>query len=82
MSRKRSATITASQLKAKCLALLEEVQQTQKEYVITKRGKPVARLVPAGPRKKADDVFGRLKGTGVIIRGDIFSTGERWEADE
>jgi prevent-host-death family protein len=82
MTRKPSATIAAGEFKAKCLALLDEVQQTQKEYVITKRGKPVARLVPAEPRKKADDVFGRLKGTGVIIRGDIFSTGERWEADE
>jgi prevent-host-death family protein len=81
MSRKRSATITAGQFKAKCLALLEEVQQTRKEYVITKRGKPVARLVPAESKENKDDVFGRLKGT-VRIRGDIFSTGERWEADE
>jgi prevent-host-death family protein len=76
-----STTIAAGQFKAKCLALLDEVQQTRKEYVITKRGKPVARLVPAEPMKKTDDVFGRMKGTGVI-RGDIFSTGERWEADE
>jgi prevent-host-death family protein len=76
-----STTIAAGEFKAKCLALLDEVQQTRKEYVITKRGKPVARLVPAEPKKKTDDVFGRLKGTGAI-RGDIFSTGERWEADE
>jgi prevent-host-death family protein len=81
MTRKPSATIGAGELKAKCLALLDEVQQTRKEYVITKRGKPVARLVPAEPKKKTDDVFGRLKGTGVI-RSDIFSTGERWEAGE
>jgi prevent-host-death family protein len=82
MSRKPSATITAGQVKAKFLAVLDDVQQTRTEYVITKRGKPVARLLPAESEKRGDDVFGRLKGTGVIIRGDIFSTGERWEADE
>lgn len=76
-----STTIAAGEFKAKCLALLDEVQQTRKEYVITKRGKPVARLVPAQAKKTTDDVFGRLRGT-VTIHGDIFSTGERWEADE
>jgi len=75
------AIIAAGEFKAKCLALLDEVQQTRKEYVITKRGKPVARLVPAETPKKTKDVFGRMKGTGKIL-GDIFSTGERWEADE
>ena len=74
-----STTIAAGEFKAKCLALLDEVQQTRKEYVITKRGKPVARLVPTGV--KDDQIFGRLKGT-VKIHGDIFSTAERWEADE
>ena len=81
MSRKPSATITAGQLKAKCLVVLDEVEQARKEYVITKRGKPVARLVPAESKKSRDDVFGRLRGT-VTIRGDIFSTGVQWEADE
>ena len=76
-----STTIAAGEFKAKCLALLDEVQQTRKEYVITKRGKPVARLVPAQSKEEGEDVFGRMKGT-VTIRGDIFSTGERWEADE
>jgi prevent-host-death family protein len=73
-----STTIAAGEFKAKCLALLDEVQQSRREYVITKRGKPVARLVPT--EEKPDEIFGRLKGTGKI-HGDIFSTGERWEAD-
>ena len=71
-------TIAAGEFKAKCLALLDEVAETGKEILITKRGKNVARLVPAevDPAK----VWGRLKGTGKI-HGDIFSTGEKWEAD-
>jgi len=58
--------------------LLGEVQRQRKEIVITKRGKPVARLVPVDDESPV--IFGRLKGT-VRILGDIFSTGERWEAD-
>jgi len=71
--------ITVAEFKAKCLALLDEVQQSRREYVITKRGKPVARLVPT--EEKGEEIFGRLKGTGKI-HGDIFSTGEKWEVDE
>lgn len=46
-----TATISASEFKAKCLALLDEVAATGRELVVTKRGKPVARLVPAEPPK-------------------------------
>lgn len=70
--------IPAGIFKAQCLGLLDEVQQQRKEIVITKRGHPVARLVPA--EDEAPVVFGRLKGTGRIV-GDVFSTGERWDAD-
>ena len=40
-------TISASTFKARCLALLDEVASTGEEIVITKRGRPVARVVPA-----------------------------------
>jgi prevent-host-death family protein len=70
--------IAAGVFKAQCLALLDEVQQQRKEIVITKRGKPVARLVPVDDDRPV--IFGRLKHTGRIV-GDIFSTGESWEAD-
>jgi prevent-host-death family protein len=58
--------------------LLIEVQQHRKEIVITKRGRAVARLVPVDDKRPG--IFGRLKGTARIL-GDIFSTGESWEAD-
>lgn len=70
--------IAAGLFKAQCLGLLDEVEQQRKEIVITKRGRPVARLVPVDQTKPV--VFGRMKGTGRIL-GDIFSTGEPWEAD-
>ncbi len=40
-------SIPASEFKAKCLALLDEVAETREALVVTKRGKPVARVVPA-----------------------------------
>lgn len=39
-------TVAASEFKARCLALLDEVAETRAEYVVTKHGRPVARLVP------------------------------------
>jgi len=39
--------IPASEFKAKCLALLDEVSETKETLVVTKRGKPVARVMPA-----------------------------------
>lgn len=39
-------TVPAGEFKAKCLALLDQVAQTGEEVVVTKRGKPVARLLP------------------------------------
>ncbi|MBZ5596599.1 MAG: type II toxin-antitoxin system prevent-host-death family antitoxin [Acidobacteriia bacterium] len=70
--------VAATLFKAQCLRLLDEVQRQRKEIVITKRGRPVARLVPVDDKPQV--IFGRLKGTARIL-GDIFSTGESWEAD-
>lgn len=72
--------IAAGEFKAKCLHLLDEVHQSRKEIVITKRGRPVARLLPA--EDHAPPVFGRMKGS-AEIRGDIIApVGESWSVDE
>jgi prevent-host-death family protein len=73
-------TIPAGQFKARCLAIMDEVATKRQAVVITKRGKPVAKLVPV--EKEKDDIFGFLKGKGTIeINGDIISpvlTPEEW----
>ena len=72
--------IAAGEFKARCLHLLDEVQRSRREILITKRGRPVARLLPADETQAP--LFGRMKGT-IEICGDIISsTGERWEADD
>ena len=73
--------IPAGEFKAKCLSLLDEVRDERKEIVVTKRGVAVARLVPIAPVRRAPVTYaGLMKGT-VQIHGDLFSTGEKWEAD-
>ncbi len=73
-------TIAAGKFKATCLALLDEVQRERKEIIITKRGKPVARILPV-ENEKVPNLFGRMKGS-VEILGDIVSpTGEIWDAE-
>jgi prevent-host-death family protein len=70
--------IKASEFKAKCLALLDEVGQTGERLVITKNGKPVADVVPHKPANK--NLIGALKGRGEIL-GDIISPIDvEWEA--
>lgn len=72
--------IAAGDFKAKCLRLLDEVQHSRKEILITKRGRPVARLVPVGEIDAP--LFGRMKGS-IEICGDIVApVGDRWEPNE
>ena len=70
--------MTASEIKAKLLAVLDEVADGS-EVEITKHGRVVARLVPAGPQPARP---GLLTGVarGVVPDEDLFTTGERWES--
>jgi prevent-host-death family protein len=58
-------SISASTFKAKCLALLDRVAETGESLVVTKRGRPVARVVPMPSARS-----GSLRGS-VTVRGDI-----------
>jgi len=62
--------IAAGKFKAQCLKVMEQVRTTREPVLITKRGKPLAKLVPA--EKTSDDFIGRLEGI-ITIMGDIES---------
>ena len=71
-------TMKASEFKAKCLKLMDEVAENGEEIVITKNGKPVARLTAYHERPKS--LFGIDKGR-LKITGDIISPIDvEWEA--
>lgn len=72
-------TIQASEFKAKCLALMDQVARSGESLVITKNGKPVAELKPYRP-PRAKSIIGLHKGQGKIL-GDIISPIDvEWDA--
>ena len=72
-------TIKASEFKARCLKLMDEVAETGEEIVITKYGKPVSKLAPY--RKKPQTLFGIDRGRFEIV-GDIDEPIDvEWEAE-
>jgi prevent-host-death family protein len=62
--------IAAGTFKVHCLALMDEVQAKKETLVITKRGKPVAKLVPV--KEEKDDIFGFFAGK-IRVLGDVVS---------
>ena len=74
------ATIQAGEFKAKCLELMDQVQEHLREIVITKHGKPVAKLVPVEPAKHKP-AFGALKGS-ITWYGDLIAPmDDAWEVE-
>jgi prevent-host-death family protein len=75
----QTRTIAAGEFKAKCLKLLDQVAETRQPLIITKFGKPVAKLVPVEEAKNVD-LFGAMRGS-VIWEGDIISPLDvEWDA--
>ena len=73
------STIKASEFKAKCLKLMDEVAETGKEYVISKNNRPVARLVPY--RTRPASLFG-IDRDELEILGDVIEPIDvEWEFD-
>jgi prevent-host-death family protein len=70
-------SLNVSEFRKRALDLLEHVPP--EGVVITKRGKPLAKVLPL--RSNVADLIGSMKGE-IEIRGDIFSTGIRWEAEQ
>ena len=62
--------MAAGAFKANCLAVMDEVRDKRETVVITKRGKPVAKLVPL--TNEADEIYNFLAGKGAVT-GDIVS---------
>jgi prevent-host-death family protein len=61
-NRATTRRIAAAGFKAKCLELMDRVRETGVEYVVTKHGKPVAKLVPY-TEQESSSLFGAMKGT-------------------
>jgi prevent-host-death family protein len=62
-------TVPAGIFKARCLRLMEEVRESREPVLVTKRGKPIAKLVPVDEAERPR-VFGAMRGK-IEIRGDV-----------
>jgi prevent-host-death family protein len=80
MSMEKSRVVSATEFKAKCLSLLDEVEQGGATITVTKRGRPVAVLGPT-PKKPwkspANSWAGKLEIVGEIVNTD---TSDLWDA--
>jgi prevent-host-death family protein len=73
--------VSASDLKNAWHEYLDQVDQARQEVVVTRYGRPVAKLVPYEGEGRGGRIFGCLAGS-VTIHGDIVAPlGEAWEAD-
>ena len=71
-----SAQVSAGEFKTHCLRLMDEVAATRSELVITKRGKPIARLVPVD--EIVTDSFGVLRGSVVLHDNIVAPDHDSW----
>jgi prevent-host-death family protein len=72
--------ISASEFKARCLALLDEVAETKETLVVTKRGKPVAQVVPAEPPPSLEGMIEYLVDDDELIKPLHEDWEPRWPA--
>ena len=71
--------IPTHEAKEQFLELIDQLDDNDGGVVITKQGKPVARIIRY--KSNCDDLIGSMKDK-IEIHGDIFSTGRRWEASD
>ena len=75
-------TIAISAFKATCLAVLERVRRTRTPIIITRRGEPIAEVIPPAFADSRDGWLGTMRGTATIV-GDLVSPASPsadWEA--
>ena len=82
MPKRPAERIPISVFKAKSLALLEQVRRTGRSIVVTKRGEPIAEVVPASTETVGSEWIGSMRGT-ATLRGHLVEPAGKaadWEA--
>jgi prevent-host-death family protein len=75
--------ISAAEFRANCFKILDNIKLTHKEVIITKRGKPIAKLTHVALQKEKDPLFGSMEGL-VETMGDLTEPvigADEWELD-
>jgi prevent-host-death family protein len=77
MTMKPVRSIAAGEFKAKCLEILDRVERDGGAYIVTKRGRPVAKVVPIGPDKPKS-----VRGSVTYLADITKPLGDDWPVDE
>lgn len=78
----KAATVPAGKFKAQCLALMDRVNRTGEEIIVTKHKRAVVKVVPVEPAAQPRPLFGRSKAV-MTIAGDIVAPiGPDWDLGE
>lgn len=82
MARNRDTPLSVSEFKATCLEVLERVRRTRRSVVITKRGTPIAEVIPPSTATLGRDWLGAMRGTARIKADIVAPVGPAgdWEA--
>jgi prevent-host-death family protein len=75
-----SQQVGAAEFKTRCLELMDRVRETGVEYVVTKHGEPVAKLVPCSPAKKRP-ILGSMRGTVLYYERPLDPLDEDWDVN-
>ena len=81
LARQTAPQVPAAEFKATCLELMDKVKATGAEYVITKHGKPVAKLVPVEAQKKRG-IWGSMKGSVLKYERPFDPIPGEWDIDK
>lgn len=79
--RSKSASVGAAEFKARCLELVDHVKEARAEYVVTRHGKPVARLVPVEAETPVSPL-GSMRGTVVSYERPFDPVPATWSLDQ
>ncbi len=72
--------IAAAEFKTRCLELMDRVSETGVEYVVTKHGRPVAKLVPCPPLDPGErPLLGSMKGTVLHYERPLDPLDDEWD---
>ena len=81
MTPKEKKNVGAAEFKARCLELIDHVHDGHAEYVVTRHGTPVARLVPVAPATPAS-AFGTMQGTLLRYDDPFAPVPAAWSVDQ
>lgn len=80
-SRRSGTAIAAAAFKARCLELMDRVHETREEYVVTKHGKPIAKLVPYDAPERPKSFIGSMRGTVLHYDRPFDPVDGEWEPE-